>query len=107
MSTKGYIPSSLTEKELRELIGNALENRPGEGSLETFHARFHHLERNLSLDDVIHGLQRPWAFDRPPEFNRDEWQWKYRIATQSIDGDDLVIIVAVDTANRSFEVITR
>jgi len=56
---------------------------------------------------VIHGLERDWKFDRAPEFNRDQWQWKYRIATESIDGDPMVIVVAVDTANRSFEVITR
>jgi hypothetical protein len=59
------------------------------------------------LDDVIHGLERNWTFDRPPEFNEDEWQWKYRIATESIDGDEIVIVIAVDTANRSFEVVTR
>lgn len=107
MSRKGYAPPCLSEAELRALITDALENRPNEAANETYHARFDHLERNLSMDDVIHGLERPWTFDRPPEFNKDEWQWKYRIATQSIDGDDLVIVVAVDTLNRSFEVVTR
>jgi hypothetical protein len=52
-------------------------------------------------------LESPWKFDRQPVFNHDEWQWKYYIATESIDGDDLLIIVAVDTLNRSFEVVTR
>ena len=42
-----------------------------------------------------------------PVFNKDEWQWKYYIATESVDGDDILIIIAVDTLNRSFEVITR
>ena len=106
MSTKGYIPSCLSEGELRSLVADALENGP-DGSNDTFHARFDHLERNLSQDDVIYGLERPWSFDRPPVFNEDEWQWKYYIATESIDGDDLLIIIAVDTSNRSFEVVTR
>jgi len=106
MSIEGYIPSCLTEEGLRSLVRNALENRP-ESANETFHARFGHLERGLSQDDVIHGLERNWKFDRKPVFNKDEWQWKYYLATESIDGDDLLIIIAVDTLNRSFEVLTR
>jgi hypothetical protein len=106
MSIAGYIPSHLGEEDLRHLISEALDHAP-DSNPETFHARFDHLERGLSVDDVIHGLERPWVYERPPEFNRDEWQWKYMIATESIDGDSIVIIVAVDTANRSFQVITR
>jgi hypothetical protein len=106
MSIQGYIPPCLSEEELRSLVSNALENGP-DGSDDTFHARFDHLERDLSQDDVIYGLERPWNFDKPPVFNEDEWQWKYSIATESVDGDALVIIIAVDTSNRSFEVVTR
>lgn len=106
MSTEGYIPSCLTKEGLRSLISEALEGGP-DGASETFHARFDHLERGLSQDDVIHGLEGPWDFDRPPVFNHEEWQWKYYIATESIDGDELLIIIAVDTLDRSFEVITR
>ena len=60
-----------------------------------------------TADDVIHGLERDWKFDRKPEFNQDEWQWKYRLATESVDGDEIVVVIAVDAANRSFEVVTR
>ena len=107
MSTTGYIPPHLSEGALKALVLDSLENSPDAESSETYHARYGHQERGLSSDDVIHGLERPWTFERPPEFNKDEWQWKYRIATESIDGDPLVIIIAVDTPNRSFEVITR
>jgi hypothetical protein len=107
MSITGYIPPCLSEEELRALISDALGNWPGSVPGFTFHALFDHLDRNLSQDDIIHGLERQWKFDRAPVFNHDEWQWKYFIATESIDGDGLLIIIAVDTANRSFEVITR
>jgi hypothetical protein len=107
MSTEGYIPRHLSEAELKKLLLEALDNAPESGSLETYHARFDHPERGLSVDDVIHGLEREWKFERKPEFNKDEWQWKYRIATESIDGDEIVIVIAVDTATRSFEVVTR
>jgi hypothetical protein len=106
MSTKGYIPRHLNEAALRALLVDALD-APELGTVETYHARFDHLERGLSVDDVLHGLEREWKFERKPEFNQDEWQWKYRIATESIDGDEIVIVIAVDTANRSFEVVTR
>ncbi len=107
MSTKGYIPPQLDEPALKALVLDTLGNAPELGTVETYHARFDHLERGLSVDDVIHGLERDWTFDRSPEFNKDEWQWKYRIATESIDGDEIVIVIAVDTTNRSFEVVTR
>lgn len=97
----------MSEAELRTLVLEALDRVPGPGDLETYHARFDHLERGISIDDVIYGLERAWKYERRPEFNETEWQWKYRIATESIDGDKLTIIIAVDTANRSFEVITR
>jgi hypothetical protein len=107
MSTYGYRPACLDEGDLRALVLEALAGTSGPERLETYHARFGHLERGISIDDVIHGLERPWTFERPPEFNESEWQWKYRIATETIDGDHLTIIIAVDTASRSFEVITR
>lgn len=106
MSITGYIPPYLAEGDLRTLVIDALGSSP-ERSIETFHARFHHPERGLTADDVVHGLEGPWIYERPPTFNKDEWQWKYRIATESIDGDDIVIIIAVDTLNRSFDVVTR
>lgn len=102
-----YRPPSLSEAELRKLLLEALEHAPDQQNLETYHARFDHHERGISIDDVIFGLEKDWTYERPPEFNETEWQWKYRILTETVDGEALTIIVAVDTANRSFEVITR
>jgi hypothetical protein len=106
MSTKGYCPPYLTEAQLKALVKQALEDTPGQAN-ETYHARYDHLERGLTADDVIYGLEQNWHYERPPEFNEDQWQWKYRIATESVDGDELTIIIAVDAANRTFEVVTR
>ena len=107
MSIIGYRPPCLREAELRKLVLEAMAGGPGPGNLETYHARFGHLERGISIDDVIHGLEAPWTYERVPEFNEDQWQWKYRISTETIDGDALTIIIAVDTNDRSFEVLTR
>jgi hypothetical protein len=91
---------------LKALVREALETAPGRDN-ETYHARYDHLERGISSDDVIYGLERDWHFERSPQFNEDQWQWKYRILTETIDGDLLVIIIGVDIRNRSFEVVTR
>jgi hypothetical protein len=107
MSTIAYRPPHLSEAGLRALLKEALENGNGPENPETFHARYDHVERGLTLDDVIHGLEHNWTYERSPEFNEVEWQWKYRLATETIEGDPLTILIAIDTRNRSFEVITR
>lgn len=107
MSTEGYIPECLSEAELKKLLLEALENVPDWSSPETFHALFDHLERELSSDDVIHGIESEWAFERPPRFDRDHWQWKYFLAAESVDGDPITIVVAVNTRDREFVIVTR
>jgi hypothetical protein len=106
MSIKGYRPPYLSEGDLKAIVKDALEEAPGHHN-ETYHARFDHPERGITLDDVIYGLEREWKYERTPIFNEDEWQWKYRIVTETVEGDELTIIIAVDTANRRFEVLTR
>ncbi len=103
----GFIPPSLSATELRTLLLKAIEGATGEKNPETYHARFDHPERGLTTDDVLHGIEGPWTFERPPKFNRQQWQWKYRLAAKTIDDEDMTIIVAVDTMSRTFEVITR
>lgn len=86
---------------------DALQNAPAGGSTETFHARFHHLERGIQIDDVVFGIETTWTSCRPLRFNKKFWQWNYEIRTETADEEPLTLIVAVDTANRVFEVITR
>ncbi|MGA8300928.1 MAG: hypothetical protein WB817_15710 [Terriglobales bacterium] len=103
----GTKPPSLTEQELRKLILEAIDDAADPSSVETFHALYGHPDRGLDTNDVIHGLEYAWKFDRAPFFNTDFWQWKYYLDTQSVGGDPILIIIAVDTLNREFEVVTR
>lgn len=103
----GKIPPSLTERQLRELLLEAIDETPDTANPETYHARFDHLDRGLQLNDVIHGLEQEWKFNRPPCFNKKFWQWKYYIDTENADGKPILVLVAVDTVDRSFEVLTR
>ena len=104
---EGKIPSPLSEEKLKELILEAIGDAADWHNPETFHARFGHVDRDLQTDDVLHGLERNWKFDCPPSFDNSHWQWKYHIDTENIDGERIRIVVAVDTVDRSFEVITR
>jgi hypothetical protein len=103
----GTKPPSLTEQQLRELVLEAIDDAADTGNLETFHALYDHPKRGLDTNDVIHGLEYAWKFDRPPLFNTDCWQWKYYLDTESVGGDPILIIIAVDALNRAFEVVTR
>ena len=107
MSSQGHVPDSLGEVALRKLLLEAIQKAPDYGNPESYHALFDHLERGLSTDDVIHALESQWNIARLPAFNRQEWQWKYEIDSHSIDGEPMTIIVAVDTANREFTIVTR
>jgi hypothetical protein len=102
----GTIPPSLTDQQLKKLILETIDDADTNNP-ETFHALFGHLDRGLQTNDVIHGLERVWKFERPPIFNRDSWQWKYYLDTESVGGDPILVIIAVDTLRREFEVITR
>jgi len=45
MSIGGFIPPRLDEATLKALVLEALENVPESRTVETYHARFDHLER--------------------------------------------------------------
>jgi len=105
--SEGRIPDPLTKDQLKKLIAEALDDAADTNNPETFHALWGHPERGLQTDDVIYGLERDWEFQRPPSFNKDFWQWKYYIQTENIDGQPILVVIAVDTAAREFEVITR
>jgi hypothetical protein len=109
MSSQGFIPDSLNKDALRKLLLGAIQEEeiPDYENPESFHALFGHLERGLSTDDVIYALEGEWEIAGTPKFNKVEWQWKYEIVAQAIDGGAITILVAVDTANREFTIITR
>lgn len=103
----GVIPKPLTEQELKKLVVEAINATTYEETLESYHALYGHMERGIESNDVIHGLEGEWEFERPPEFNQAHWQWKYYIATETVDEEPITIIIAVDSWRREFKTITR
>jgi hypothetical protein len=94
---QGIAPDPLTEQELKKLVLDAINAATYAETLESYHALYGHMDRGIETDDVIHGLEREWQFERPPQFNRNTWQWKYYIT----------IVIAVDSWRREFMTVTR
>lgn len=104
--SSSFVPPPLSADELRKLITEALNKAPNYDNPETIHSLFDHLERGLTTDDVIHALEGKWSIARH-HFNSLEWQHNYEIDGESIDGDKITIIIAVDTRQKEFTVVTK
>jgi hypothetical protein len=75
---------------------------------ETPHAENDHPERNLSIDDVLHGLERTdWVLARDPDYDTVHENWEYLIRTVDIDGHELNIKLAAYPAEKRIGIITR
>jgi hypothetical protein len=110
LSTSGKRPNPLTQADLRKLVEEALLSSAytyEEAMIETIHAKFDHVERKLDVNDVLHGLRKVWQSSSTHKFNQYFWQWHYAIKTEDVEGLPLTIVIAVDTRNRTFEVVTR
>ena len=102
---KRNLPPALSESGLRELILFAISKGYYR---ESFHSEAEHLERNISFDDVLYGLESvAWVFAEPPDFDERHKSWEYLIITTDIEGDYLTIKIAAFPDDKRFEVITR
>lgn len=97
--------SPLTETALRVLIQTAT----AKGYVrETPHAENDHPERNLSIDDVLYGLERKdWVLAKPPDYDAEHENCEYLIKTVDVEGNELHIKLAAYPADKRIEIITR
>jgi hypothetical protein len=102
----GHQPKALNEKGVRKVVSEALSNDGYYIESFSFHARFDHPERHLSIDDVLFGLRKQWRGCKVDRFNDDEWQWSYLIKTHDIEGLELIVSIGLDPKNVRFTVIT-
>ena len=107
MSTgsREHRPSPLREGSLRQLIRAALKRGYYRESL---HAESGHADRNISIDDVIHGLERTdWTLAKTPDYDEEHRNWEYLIRTVDIEGEELHVKIAAFPDDKRIEVITR
>jgi hypothetical protein len=97
--------SPLTETALRNLIQTATTK----GYVrETPHAENDHPERNLSIDDVIYGLERKdWVLAQAPNYDTEHENWEYLIKTVDVEGCELHIKLAAYPGDKRVAIITR
>jgi hypothetical protein len=108
MTSSGEKPVPLKPEQVQEVVLAALSD---EGSYTehplSLHARFDHHERKIDFNDVIFGLKRKWAACKVDGFDAANWQWKYEIKTEDIEGREFFILLRLDPKNKKFTVITR
>ena len=63
--------------------------------------------RNISEGDIVAMLEGAWSLAGPPEWDDDHHSWKYKLMGSDIDGDELVLVVAVNVELDCIEIITK
>jgi hypothetical protein len=106
MTSGSSKPIPLKQKQVREVVAAALSNHGYYVESFSFHARFDHPERHLSIDDVLFGLRNHWRGCKVSRFNDDEWQWQYLIKTHDVDRNEIVVVIGLDPKNARFTVVT-
>jgi hypothetical protein len=94
----------LTGNALRELIRVALEKGY---YTESLHSANDHPERNISPDDIIHGLEwSDWELVKDPNWDDEHESYEYLIRTVDIEGEELTIKFAIYPEEKRVKVIT-
>ena len=107
ISTAAKRPKALTPAGVKIVVDKALSDEGSYCEMPTFHSSFDHPERKIDFNDILFGLSRRWNSCKADAFNEDEWQWKYKIVTQDIEGRDFTIVIALDPKHNRLTIITR
>ena len=103
-ASSGRRDPPLSEDDLQTAVARAVNS----GTVrQSFHSDVERSHRNISYEDIIHMLGRTWKLDRKPEYDEEHQNWKYRLAGEDFEGDELVLIVAVDTDENRITIITK
>ena len=103
-ASSGGRPLSLAEPELRVAITRIVHY----GTVwQTRHAGQERDYRNVSDDDIQHMLLGSWVLERKPEWSDPHRNWKYRLRGTDIEGDELTLIVALNTGEQKISVVTK
>ena len=94
----------LSPAGLRQVLEKALDKG---WVKECFHPKAHRAFRNISDEDIEHGLElSTWVIEKI-EPARDAGLFRYTICTADIEGDELHLVVLPFTATGRVEIITK
>jgi hypothetical protein len=98
-------PPSLNLNNLRHLVAKAVEKG---WVREVWHSERERAYRNISMEDVLYGLERPdWTLAAPPDYDARHKNWEYLIKTVDIEGVELDLKIAPNPADGTIIVITK
>ena len=96
---------ALSVAALRQVIVRALEKG---WVRETPHSEHERAYRNISDEDVMHGLERSdWVIDAPPDYDGKHKSWEYLIKTCDLEGVELHLKLTASSTDGTVRVITK
>ncbi len=63
--------------------------------------------RNISKDDILAMLQGKWKLAAKPDWDKQHRNWEYKIKGTDIEGDELVLKIAVNEELQYIYIITK
>jgi hypothetical protein len=97
-------PPGLAEEDLRPAVTRIVLYGTFRESAHSANDRSY---RNVSHDDMLHMLEGAWTLAAPPEWDERHHNWKYKLAGQDIEGDELVLVVALNVEEQMISIITK
>ncbi len=96
-------PVALTPEEAKRRILEILQD----GEVQpTWHCRTERMpERGATMRDVLHVL-RGGEIRRAAEWDEQHGEWKYRVEGADIEGDELIAITVILTAQMRLVIVT-
>jgi hypothetical protein len=74
---------------------------------EAFHSTHERAYRNISQDDILAMLEGAWTLAAKPDWDETHRNWEYKLAGHDLDGDELVLKIAVNEELLRVTVITK
>jgi hypothetical protein len=73
---------------------------------ESWHSRNDRSYRQITYDDICYGLDYSWTLVSW-DWDEGHRNWEYKIATRDIEGDELILKIAVSMEMERIDVITK
>ena len=74
---------------------------------ESFHSASEREERNVSQDDILAMLEGKWTLAAKPDWDEAHRNWEYKLAGADLEGDELVLKIAVNEEMQRVTIITK
>ena len=74
---------------------------------ETSHSAIDRASRNVSQDDILAMLEGNWVLKGAPDWDTEHRNWEYKLEGADIEGDPLVLNIAVNVEMQRIDIITK